>query len=522
MLRDNAQYNAGRVFGGVMKFIYSLLLLLSLSGFASSRRPQSLNEFPPDARALLESLPGNRITLDYVLRRAIQESDSYRAVKSDLIGVTSATLLAESKLDPIFKVQAYKFRDRTEPLSVFSAVETAGNAVSLGVTTHFKTGTSISADILHSLTDLNFANQSTLSLFETRGKFTLSQSLWKDGLGEATRLALKQGEAITEAQTLQVLENSENWFLDFVNFYYEAWFAQNRVWAALENIQRQEKLFSITRMKVNRGTSETPDLLQVETARVNAKVELANAQAYLEQIWRNLVLSLKLPTSWLAINPLYIPMALDEPVAEALKQCGPVEKPNLQPIHTSQTARLDAEAKAALARLEKAENLYRPDAQLFMTLETNGVDPKLGESFGEASSVDHPAWTIGGSVSFPLSWMSEKAEHQTAQAQRDRAEALASKARTDLQSQWLTLCSDLHRWNSTVVLYQEAFQNQVKRAQLEQDRFRLGRIPTLTIIQAGDDATRSEITLRDAERKLRAASWMVKTLTGNVKDYLKQ
>jgi len=67
----------------------------------------------------------------------------------------------------------------------------------------------------------------------------------------------------------------------------------------------------------------------------------------------------------------------------------------------------------------------------------------------------------------------------------------------------------------------QALKNQKERAQLEERRFRIGRVPTLTVIQAGDDATEAEINLSQSEIERRLAAWQVKRLAKDLEAYIK-
>jgi outer membrane protein TolC len=87
---------------------------------------------------------------------------------------------------------------------------------------------------------------------------------------------------------------------------------------------------------------------------------------------------------------------------------------------------------------------------------------------------------------------------------------------------WITACGNLRRLHESVNLLQTAFENQSRRARLDEERFRIGRASTLVVIQAGDDATAAEINLRSLQVERALAAWKVRRLTDGFKSYLEK
>ena len=68
-------------------------------GFFSLSALSSQAALPPDAVAMLNTFPGKSISLELVLSRAIQSSDSYRALESSLTAIEVPYLQSLAALD---------------------------------------------------------------------------------------------------------------------------------------------------------------------------------------------------------------------------------------------------------------------------------------------------------------------------------------------------------------------------------------------------------------------------------------
>lgn len=477
------------------------------------------NTLPPKAQALLNSFPGKTLSLELIVGRAQQSSDSYSLAVVNQSQIDAQWLTAKAALDTTLSSGISYVSDQNEATSSFATTKNVSTVYSLGAETRFRTGTTLSAELQHSNSALEYATLGESEFHQTTGKISLSQDLWKNAFGIGVRHALTAGELSREVNRLSVLEKKEEWLSSMIDVYYRAWLAQANVLAAERSLKLRNQLLKITRIKLRRGTSERPDFLQARNAHSRSQIELESSKQALGDIWRHLVLSLKLPEDWIFIDPILIPIQIDEPIEDAKRLCG---KDYRRSVPGSSTiSKLTAiQAKANQKLFEQAKNNMNPNLTLGVSLESNGVDEKSGETFSEMASVDHPNWGIGLNLSFPLSRHQQRAELQQATANRDRAETQASQASSDLKVNWINACSDLSRLNRALELRDRSYKEQAERVRLEERRFRIGKVPLLNVIQAGDDLTAAEIALKNTEVETRTAAWRVKQLYGHTEAYL--
>ena len=155
-------------------------------------------------------------------------------------------------------------------------------------------------------------------------------------------------------------------------------------------------------------------------------------------------------------------------------------------------------------------------------MDSNGVDSDRGSSLTEAAQIVHPAYGVGLTLKFPLFNHERKAAVKEAKANRIRATAIELQTRDTLRLNWINGCSKFHQLQDSYLKLYKAFTNQKQRVKLEEKRFGLGRIPTINVIQAGDDATTAEITMQQAEVERRIAAWEVARLSGDLEKYIKR
>lgn len=474
---------------------------------------------PPDAQRVLNQLPGKAVTLDVVWARAMQSSDSFEHVASQKALEGSASLEARRLTDPRLTLQYNWSDNRHEVSNQFSPSNLKNSIYSLGLTTALPTGTGISADFITANNSLNVAGFSP-NYYESKLTVSLTQNLWQDFFGEATRAQIRAGEWQDQVIRAGLERSVEQWSIQIQNAFYGAWLAKMRAQTMAENSQRRYRLERTVRIRTQRGTSETPDLLQAKSALLAAKVQEAEAVQALKDRWQGLVVTLKLPLHWLEIDPMQIPIELDDPIPQALAKC---EMQRNQIPRFSETEQAKAEAKAAEARYQAARSMTRPDLELKLSAASNGIDTaSRSPTFDEVRDYSHPAYYLGVQFSMPLLSHGEEANYRKTIAEKMRSEAGARIAESNLKLNWLSSCSTLQRWKTTLMQLKEARENQSRRAKLDERRFEIGRTPILSVVQAGEDAANADLNYRSGEIEARMEAWHVLRLNDGFSSKIKQ
>lgn len=498
-----------------MTFILALLIEVS----------NCFSALPQDAEKFLQSLPERSITLDLVIRRAIGESDSFKEIQSASVAADAPRLFSEAVLDTRVNLKGNRLLDENEAATPFSPAKNHSTFVSMGVSKTFVTGTTAVVELSQSSTNLGFQTIPNLNYFEGKLGLGLKQSLWKDFFGYATRRAIDAAELTIKANDLAIGEAREDWYLGISGVFFRTWFAQAQARATIESLNRRQRLLEITKIKFKRGNSDQTDVLQVESALINAKVQSEQAKQKLVETWRGLVTTLKLPGHWIAIDPMEIPISLTDETSQAIAACKALE-PKALKSESHRLKKLRHLAESARANLDKSSNLKSPDLSLSASYYSNGIDAdnspignqsNLSRSSQEAFRLEHPKVFVGLELSLPIEFSAENAALAMAQSEKLKADYKLSQESDRFDNEWLNACSDLERLEAANRSFREASEKQLLRSKLEESRFRFGNTSTLSVIQAGDDATQYQLLLSQNETERRIAALRVLTASGDVK-----
>jgi outer membrane protein TolC len=476
----------------------------------------------PAAEAYLERLPEKALTLDLVADRAVDTSDSFRGVASESLSLEAPEWSALSAFDAVVFASVGWMDDRQQPEIPFQPNRKTGKEYRLGVSKYFSSGTQLSMEFLHGNTEISFATPGIIvnPYAQSRGQLTLSQSLWKDFFGAGSRAGLEASALQTKANQAALQAKKEQWFLSLAREFYSAWMAQENGRAAKQSLIRQDRLLRTVQLKLKRGTSEPPDLLQVESMRAGAEARLGVAKQALGDSWRNLVMTLKLPADFMDIDPDLVPMKLDNPVPAAIEKCGPPQSPAPPPTAYSNLELARYRRQAAELIESRARSEYNPDLKLALTASANRVSSNPAESTLDFIDGRFPRWEAGLRLTIPLGFHQQKANLARASADAIAAGAMASMEEDLLKADWLNSCLHLHRMVLERELYFQAATKQTRRERLEQERFELGRSNTLQVTSAGNEATDALLRLTSAEVELRLAAWKISRFTGDMNRYL--
>jgi len=472
-----------------------------------------------DALKFLQKLPEKKISLEFVISRSLH-SDQYLALQSALHAVDVPVYAADASLDWILFSAVSRSQDKNEARSSFSPNKNFNTIYSVGAKSTFNTGTSLNTQIAHTKTELGFNNIPENKFSESTISLSITQNLWKNSFGYGTKA--NKNSALEQSKYLgyQFNETEEEWLKNSINIYYRAWNNKAQVSAEIENLKRRKRLVKITKIKLKRGTAEYPDVLQVESAKNSAQVSLSASSQELAVIWRELVSALKFPYHWTTINPVAIPLLLDEPVGDAKEICTNYESNNTPLTNTYK--KRQAQYIAKQWNTVKAIDTYRPQLDLNLSMKANAIDTQASKTWKESAKLENPNYVAELKFSMPLGKNAAKSQYHRAIADELKEEALLAKAKDDLKINWINVCSNLVRLEEKRYLLKQAYTKQLERTILEERRFQVGRSSVLSVIQSGDDATRAELEYKNSEVEIRTVAWQIQQMAGRTKEYLKK
>ena len=119
-----------------MRNIFSALAVISFIPFYYS--PTFAKPIKnPQLENLINALPEKSLTLDLIVARAIESSEGFKAVKSQLYSVPVAELKANSAFDTRVTIAQDWLNNKNEPSNAQSPNDTVNNNLSLGISKYF-------------------------------------------------------------------------------------------------------------------------------------------------------------------------------------------------------------------------------------------------------------------------------------------------------------------------------------------------------------------------------------------------
>lgn len=473
---------------------------------------------PAEAERILSSLPGRQLTVDFVLKKAMASSDSFKEIRAREPMIAALKFRENAVTDPQLMVALNRLDDARQPNNPFGLVRNQQWGATASLQKTFLSGTGLGFEVFQGKTEITLPPQfaaggaGLFQAYETRATLSLTQELWKNFFGEATRAGrdalVLQGESAQNAMK----GAAEKWAQELIGLYYSAWFLQANLRELDKQTLRRKRLLGILQLRAKRGTSEPSDVHQMEAATETLEISRLESEQKLSEIWRNLVISLKLPEVFLSINVRDVPLVLDQPDILARDKCQQTSKLSAEedPESSFQVAVVEKEFAAAQNEVTAAGSLMSPQVQLGGQLGRNGVDfQNSGGSSTRFLDGAGTLWALSLQFAMPLGREREKAQLAEALAKKMQSEARLQILRDQDLISRKNLCSDLDRLLNARSRMSLASQSQKKRVVLDEERFRVARIPAFQVIQSEDEAMGTELAALQIETALRKTAWAI-------------
>lgn len=385
--------------------------------------------------------------------------------------------------------------DKSKQGSFATADERDLRTISLGLSKQFSSGTQVSLLAQTFKNDyINPVNAGNSGYSTGNLGVSLTQSLWKNFFGSATRLRQSR-ELITnkyevlsyELQKRVSLVQAESDFWDYI-------VALEDLKLKKDNLDRAQKLEKWTSNRVYNGISDQSDLLQVKALSSSRELELINAEDELksEEVKIKENLGLK-PED--AVPNFEADLTDKRPYVDNL-----INKKNVVKIDDYLNT-LDAQVreKAAL----EAQDSVRPDLALTGQYKTSSYDADYDQMQSNIAQTDRPVTYVG--VAF--TWMFG-ADAVSAQISSAKKAALAARYKAEQ-----SMLESGNAWTEQLRKYEITKQNvetlakiaqlQRDRSKEEQSKFSKGRSVTTNVVNAETDAAEAEVNYLKAKSGLR-------------------
>lgn len=409
-------------------------------------------------------------------------------------------------LVPVLTAEANYLNDKS-PISQFAllgANETKQTSYSLGLGKKFSSGTGVSL----SATTYEIENEGNLQGPQAGylRKFAvgslgvgLTQSLWKDFFGHATRLRWEREDAATAAQTgnydLQkkvLLVNAEAAYWDYI-------YSVENMKLSQASLERARRIESWTRRRVNDGISDRADLLSSQALVATRQLQLVSASDDLAAAKRKIRDFLEY-----ADDQALPEMTGDISQKRTLNAMVDGKQGKVVALDAYLSS-LDAKAQSLMAR--ETEDQLRPDLVLSGSYNTNALEDSMSKATSSWSDTERPTTRVGLKLTYPFDIGAKNAARDAARKSALASKLISERKMLESESSWIELNRRYSEMNRRIDTAAELSKLQTAAAKAQTDLFNKGRSITANVINAEEDAGTAElnlIKLKSEQRKMEA------------------
>ncbi|MEN0057330.1 MAG: TolC family protein [Bdellovibrio sp.] len=444
------------------------------------------------------------------LREYLQEVENQnQSVKSLRVATDAAGDLktaGDMELIPVLTAELGYIHDQS-PFGQFAtlgASDTKTTSYSLGLAKKFSTGTAVNI----SATTYEIENTGiSIPQFTQFSKFGvgslgvgLSQSLWRDFFGHATRLRWDRQDVATEAtvgrydlQRKMLLVGAETAYWDYI-------YAKENLKISQDSLARAQRIESWTRRRVNDGISERADLLSSQALVAARRLQLISAEDDMAAAKRSLRDYLELRTEDTLPD-------MSESIMHDRALLSMVEGGKAGRVVALDAYLASLDAKTRSLEAQETEDTLRPDLILSGSYNTNSFEEDMAEATKHWVDTDRPTAKVALKWVYPFDLAPKSAAREAARKGALVAKMQSERKALESESAWIELNRRYSEMSKRMQAAEEISRLQTAAAKAQTDLFNKGRSITANVINAEEDAGNAELTLtklRAEQRKMEA------------------
>jgi outer membrane protein TolC len=497
----------------------TLFLLLFVCPFLA------LGKLPPQAKAYLDQVPGQKLSLDFVVQTALMNAEAFQILGYDYATAELEELGQVSPItDTYFTAGGEYVDDNSVKPNPFQPLRNRRWEWNMGLQKNWGTGTNTSVGWAYDTNNLEFelppglAGDFLTDYKQSMAVVQLEQSLLKDSFGQGFRERLKAARQRAQSIKWKAREDLESLTLQFINEFYSSWLMQQQVASLRAQVERQQRLVKVLSQRNKKGAVEAPELIQYQALLASTQTRAQQAKTALANQWEKLVVSLKLPSEFLQIDPMDVPTTIDDPLAQSFRLCM-----NKEPKKTPAIYALEKNLEALDSDFRAAQDDSLPDLKLVAGYRGNSIDTSAARTVSNVLQGEQadgfgrgPAWNVGLQLVWPLSNSAAQAQRVQKHIQKEQTAARLRIAVDELKTGWNDLCRRLKAEAENDRLYRQVVGQQKNRVEAEGRRFSLGRSRVDQLVTAEDDLNNWEYNSQQKSIEVRLLAWQVQKFSGEL------
>lgn len=448
--------------------------------------------------------------LQEYLKAVLEKNKSVQSYEASQEAAEERRIAGDVELVPVVSAGVNYLNDLS-PLGQFAqlgASKTIATDAKITLAKKFSSGT----DVALSGAATEVQNEGTLFVpafqnfsYGTLG-LSLSQSLWKDAFGSATRLRWQRQDAVTQAEVGRYDLQKKLLLVEAEAAYWDYIYLAETVKIGKASLERAKRIEGWTRRRTNDGISDRADLYSAQALVSARQLQLISAEDDLAGAKRKIRDYLELADA----DPM---PAISGDISQARTLTSMVDgKPDpsgKQRIMALEAYMTALNAKAASLVAKETDNAYRPDFVLSGAYNTNAFETqsRLPNVAGNLADFERPTWKVGLNMVYMFDTSVKNSARSAARKDALAAQLMSERKNLESETQWIELNRRYSEMSKRVENATEMSRLQMAAARAQTDLFNKGRSITATVINSEEDAGAAELSLtklKSEQRKMEA------------------
>lgn len=381
------------------------------------------------ASAQQKSAPQKALTLEEYLGQVKSQSPEVRGLIEEVTANELRLRQADLLYSPEFYSKYQLYDNRAEPVNPFSPTRTQDTGWRAGVRDQTLWGLGADLYVGNNHTELSGVNPTFIPLSDYHHSVVglqLTQSLWRNGFGEASRGDYDAAKAASRIAYLQSKFQLKNLLTRAENTYWSVVSYNQIVKLQEENVDRAVKLRQWMNRRAGMRLVDDVDALQAQAAAEQRELELMQSldeRAALMRVFNTLR----------GVDSDGVQELVELPTSDFLLK---MVKDPTQKMTREDFGILYEQAIAAAATAKAERSKVRPQLDLVAGVNSNGLDPRRSEASSEAYALENPTWNVGVTFSIPLDYTLLGDSRRSARAKKKAAEDKLTAAKFNEERAW--------------------------------------------------------------------------------------
>lgn len=432
---------------------------------------------------LIQTASAQELTLEQYLDQVREGHQGLRAATLSHRSAVTRGDEEEIMTSPMIFANAQWADDKRQNL-FFRFPEVRQDQYQLGI--QQQTSFGLSHKIYYTFSRYEYPGVGTISPnpgWEGRPMIELSQSLWQNGFGSATRATQTQIRAQNQAEIHAESFKIKVALSDAESSYWRLELARQNVSVSKTALDRAQKILDWAERRSRLQLADRADQLQALSAVKLRKLQLEAATAEERSAARSFNLAR-------GINSDTVSEALPALTKTGFEQL----KPPVRAQMRDDVKAAQAGQSAAVANAELAINRASPVFEIFGQASLFARKEALSSTFSNSFKTEQPFWAVGFRFVAPLEFKTVWGVRKGWISEKTAAETAFQRKLQEQENDWKELTEKLVEAKKRLEISREIESAQLEKLNYERDRLTRGRTVTFQVLQFEQEYSQSQLT----------------------------